>query len=374
MLMSNTGGGHRASAQALKAGFDELYPARFHIDIIDLITDYLHWPFNQIPKVYPYLSSRGTRFYKVLYGTGTDPVISNTLSQIGSRMSTKPVTAAFAHYQPDLIISVHPLMQLVGMLAEKRLPSRIPFATVVTDLTTAHPLWFHPEVDMTYVASEFTYQLALARGVAAERLRLFGLPIRPAFSRPAAPKPTLRQALGMDLELPAVLIVGGGEGVGPVEEIAATTAARLCSGGTPFGQLVVICGRNQSLQERLAARTWPIPAQIQGFVENMPDWMAACDCVVTKAGPGTIAEALISGLAIVLSGHIPGQEEGNVPFVVDNGVGEYSEEPEEIASIVARWFGPERATLAAKEAKAKSLGHPQATFDICRSIVESLLE
>jgi len=85
------------------------------------------------------------------------------------------------------------------------------------------------------------------------------------------------------------------------------------------------------------------------------------------------AEALISGLAIVLSGHIPGQEEGNVPFVVDNGVGEYSEDPEEIARIVARWFGPERGTLSAKETKAKSLGHPQATFDICRSIVETLL-
>ena len=371
--MSNTGGGHRASALALQAGFDELYPDRFHVDIIDLIADHLRWPLNQIPKAYPYLSSRGTGLWKLLYGSGTDPVISNALSTAGSRLSVGPVLDAFAHYQPDLIVSVHPLMQRVSMMVEERLPRRIPYATVVTDLTTAHPLWFHPEVDMTYVASEFTYQLAQDRGVVPERLRLCGLPIRPAFARPAAPKPELRQALEMDLELPAVLIVGGGEGVGPVEEIAIRTADHLGAGEVPLGQMVVICGRNQGLQERLAGRAWPIPTQVRGFVENMPDWMAACDCVVTKAGPGTIAEALISGLAIVLSGHIPGQEEGNVPFVVDNGVGEYSEDPEEIAGIVARWFGPERGTLPDKAIKAKRLGHPQATFDICRSIVETLL-
>ena len=178
----------------------------------------------------------------------------------------------------------------------------------------------------------------------------------------------------MNLDLPAVMIIGGGEGIGPVEEIAVRMAEQLSAAETPLGQMVVICGRNQDLQDRLAGRAWPMPTQVRGFVENMPDWMAACDCVVTKAGPGTIAEALISGLAIVLSGHIPGQEEGNVPFVVENGVGEYSEEPAEIARIVARWFGPERATLSARETKAKSLGHPQATFDICRSIVETLLE
>jgi 1,2-diacylglycerol 3-beta-galactosyltransferase len=100
--------------------------------------------------------------------------------------------------------------------------------------------------------------------------------------------------------------------------------------------------------------------------------MAACDCVVTKAGPGTIAEALISGLPILLSGYIPGQEEGNIPSVVDNGVGEYNTDPPAIAAIVARWFGPERDKLSAMSAKARSMGHPQATFDIVRSITDLL--
>jgi len=123
------------------------------------------------------------------------------------------------------------------------------------------------------------------------------------------------------------------------------------------------------LQERLAALNWAIPAAINGFVDNMPEWMAACDCIVIKAGPGTIAEALISGLPIILSGFIPGQEEGNVPYVVDNGIGAYIVDPAAIAATVARWFGPERANLQAMSDRARSMGHPQATFDIVDSIV-----
>ena len=165
-------------------------------------------------------------------------------------------------------------------------------------------------------------------------------------------------------------------GIGPVERIAAELSKALApagADGAARGQMVIICGRNRDLEGRLAAQTWPLPVTVRGFVDDMPDWMAACDCIVTKAGPGTIAEALISGLPIVLSGFIPGQEEGNIPYVVDGGVGEFTTDPATIAGIVARWFGPERERLASMAAKARSLGHPQATFDIVKSI-RGLLE
>jgi 1,2-diacylglycerol 3-beta-galactosyltransferase len=369
ILMSDTGGGHRASAQALKAGFGELYGDRFQIDIIDMISDHLIWPINQLPRMYPFFSNDAPWMWKALYSSQRKGSWADWLNLAGSKLSQEGVRKAFVRYSPDLIISVHPLLQLVSMWAMGDLPCRIPFVTVVTDLSTAHPLWFHREVDACYVASEYTYQLALQAGLRPEQLHLFGLPIRPAFARPSRPKPELRTALGMHLELPAVLLVGGGEGVGKVEEIAAALDRALCVDGTVLGQLVVVCGRNKAMEERLRAQRWSIPASINGFVDNMPDWMAACDCIVTKAGPGTIAEALISGLPIVLSGFIPGQEEGNVPYVVDNGVGEYSPTPSEIARIVARWFGPERSQLAAMSVKAKAMGHPQATFEIVRSIV-----
>lgn len=369
ILMSDTGGGHRASAQALKAGLQELYGDRFQIDIIDLISDYLLWPLNQIPKAYPFLSNDAPWAWKLLYNSNGMGSWGNALAVTGSRLSIGRVRAAFERFQADLIISVHPLLQQVSLWALAGIKRRIPFVTVVTDLSTAHPLWFNKGVDACYVASDFSYKLALKAGLAPAQVHLCGLPIRPAFARCSRPKPELRRALGMDQQLPAALLVGGGEGVGPVEQIAVEVAQALGAKPKPRGQLVVVCGRNREMQERLAALSWPVPAVINGFVDNMPDWMAACDCVVTKAGPGTIAEALISGLPIVLSGFIPGQEEGNIPYVVENGVGEYSADPVAIARIVARWFGPERQKLAEMAAKAKSMGHPQATFEIARSIV-----
>ena len=57
-----------------------------------------------------------------------------------------------------------------------------------------------------------------------------------------------------------------------------------------------------------------------GFVHNMPEWMSASDMIITKAGPGTIAESLICGLPVLLNGFIPCQEEGNVTYVLDNKV------------------------------------------------------
>lgn len=371
ILMSDTGGGHRASAQALNAGFDELFPDRFHIDIIDLISDYLIWPLNQLPKMYPFLSNDAQWMWKALYDSNNTASWGNALAVVGSRVSIGRVRSVFEKYQPDLIISVHPLLQTVSLWALKGMPRRIPFVTVVTDLSTGHPLWFNPGVDGCYVASEYTVGLAKKAGLRPDQIHLFGLPIRPAFSRPARPKLELRTVLGMDARLPAVLLIGGGEGVGPVEQIANQLGRSLCN-GQAAGQMVVICGRNREMEERLAGQAWPIPVVVRGFVDNMPDWMAACDCVVTKAGPGTIAEALIRGLPILLSGYIPGQEEGNIPYVVDNGVGEYNTDPAAIANIVARWFGPEHERLAAMSAKARARGHPQATFDIVKSITELL--
>jgi 1,2-diacylglycerol 3-beta-galactosyltransferase len=107
---------------------------------------------------------------------------------------------------------------------------------------------------------------------------------------------------------------------------------------------------------------------IEGFVHNMADWMAACDCIVTKAGPGTIAEALARGLPILLSGYLKGQEEGNVPYVLSHGVGVYCKVPQQIAEVISNWFGPERAVLEGLAQRASQSGSPQAVFQIVEEI------
>ena len=100
----------------------------------------------------------------------------------------------------------------------------------------------------------------------------------------------------------------------------------------------------------------------------MHEWMTACDCIVTKAGPGTIAESLVCGLPIMLNNFIPCQEAGNVSWVIENGVGDYSSDPEVVATKVAEWFG-QRHVLQRMSRKALALSKPEATFRIVEDLV-----
>lgn len=169
----------------------------------------------------------------------------------------------------------------------------------------------------------------------------------------------------MEKDALTVMIIGGGEGMGKITEIADALSTRLSSSH----QLVIICGNNQSLKANLSSKNWPLKVHVKGFVQNMSEYMSCCDCVITKAGPGTIAEALICGIPIILNGCIPCQEEGNIPFVLDNKVGIYSEEPAIIANTVSEWFDSSDI-LKEMSHRAKALGRPEATFNIVRDLAD----
>jgi len=371
--MSDTGGGHRASAQALQAGFAQQFGQRFQVEIIDLWMKHTPFPLNQIPKSYSFLATRTPWAWKFIWRAGEHPKAAQRVQEVTTRYARRSVEQLFEEQRPDLVISVHPLFQDISLAILAHMGWTIPFVTVITDLASVHPTWFHRRVDRCFVASQEAYDRGIAVGLRPDQLRLTGLPIRPAFALPPRPKAILLQELGMDPNLPAALVVGGGEGMGPVAQIARKVADSLGKGDHPQGQVVVVCGRNQKLKAELEAHTWPIPVHITGFVDNMPDWMAACDCIITKAGPGTIAEALVRGLPILLSGFIPGQEEGNVPYVVENGAGAFSPDPEEIGRIVARWFGPQRDQLVEMAARSLEMGNPQATQHIVEEIAQILV-
>lgn len=370
ILMSDTGGGHRASAQALEAGFIEQFGDRFQVEIVDLWMDHTPFPLNQIPKSYSFLATRTPWAWRFIWRTGERPGPARFVQNTATRYAHRQVETLFRAQQPDLIISVHPLLQTLSLSVMADMGWDLPFVTVVTDLASVHPTWFHPGVDRCFVASQAAYDRGIRAGLRPAQLGIHGLPIRPIFAQPSRPPAILRRALQMDPDLPAVLVAGGGEGMGPVGQIARSVAAALAAPGAPLGQMVVICGRNRKLKAELDAQTWPIPVQIHGFVDNMPDWMAACDCIVTKAGPGTIAEALVRGLPLLLSGFIPGQEEGNVPFVVEGGAGAFSTDPQEMGRIIARWFGPERENLARMARRAEKMGAPHATQQIVVEIAK----
>ncbi|CAI9759546.1 unnamed protein product [Fraxinus pennsylvanica] len=373
ILMSDTGGGHRASAEAIKAAFNEEFGDNYQVFITDLWTDHTPWPFNQLPKSYNFLVKHGS-LWRMTYYASAPRVIHQSNFAATSTFIAREVAKGLMKYQPDIIISVHPLMQHVPLriLRAKGLLKKIVFTTVVTDLCTCHPTWFHKLVTRCYCPSEEVAKRASRAGLKPSQIKVYGLPVRPSFVKPVRPKDELREELGMDKYLPAVLLMGGGEGMGPIEATARALGDALYdeTHGEPIGQVLVICGRNKKLANRLQSINWKVPVQVKGFVTKMEECMGACNCIITKAGPGTIAEAMIRGLPIILNGYIAGQEAGNVPYVVENGCGKFSRSPKEIANIVSQWFGPKQDKLIAMSQNALRLSRPDAVFKIVHDLHE----
>lgn len=374
LLSSDTGGGHRASAEALRSALLHLYPELVHIDIVDFWVDFASGPFSDFPQQYTFLAKHPWLWKLTFEVTRFPPgrAISETLINTFGHQN---VLKSFQQYAPDLIISVHPLVNTLSQKVLRRI-SRMsacpapPYVTVVTDLGGAHPTWFHKRTDMTYVPTDRIAQTAQRVGVSLSRIRQLGLPVRPDFWEPTPDKIKLREQLGIPTDIPAVLAIGGGDGVGGLKSIVSALAKNL---PTKLGhhrvQIVAICGKNEKAKNWLKSQNWPIPLTALGFVSNMSDWMGACDVLCTKAGPGTIAEGLIRALPILVTGYLPGQEEMNVKYVVDNGVGAFAGKPDKIVIIVAKWL-LDPALLQDMSQRAKELAKPTSSLDIAKDIVD----
>ncbi|WP_246035385.1 glycosyltransferase [Dictyobacter kobayashii] len=141
-------------------------------------------------------------------------------------------------------------------------------------------------------------------------------------------------------------------------------------------QLLVVTGRNKKLYaqlQRTRARLH-VPAHIFGFVHNMPELMHASDVIITKAGPGTICEALSCELPIILSGYVPGQEEGNIDYVVHNEVGVLALDSNTLTDALRRLIKPGSPELRRWVANARELSRPASSFDIGAKILSFLPE
>jgi 1,2-diacylglycerol 3-beta-galactosyltransferase len=191
-----------------------------------------------------------------------------------------------------------------------------------------------------------------------ERVHITGLPVSERFCKPVSDRTALRAQLGWPQDLPMTLLVGGGEGMGPLAE----TAEAIAASGIRTG-LAVVSGRNKKLQERLEAQHWPYSTFVYGFIRNMPDLMGAADVLVTKAGPGTVTEALNAGLPMILYSKLPGQEDGNVTFVTDEGAGIWAPKTKLIVASLKEWVNdPVKREEAAST--CRRLARPQAAHSI----------
>eukprot|EP00638_Chattonella_subsalsa_P003666 CAMPEP_0117751018 /NCGR_PEP_ID=MMETSP0947-20121206/10718_1 /TAXON_ID=44440 /ORGANISM="Chattonella subsalsa, Strain CCMP2191" /LENGTH=475 /DNA_ID=CAMNT_0005569305 /DNA_START=294 /DNA_END=1721 /DNA_ORIENTATION=+ len=375
ILMSDTGGGHKASALSLEAAMKIAFPGKIEVDIVDIWTDYGAYPYNKFVPGYQFLAKNPV-LWKAFWEYGRFPLSRIFSEQTSNLACHDSFRSCIEKYNPDLIISVHPLCQDLPLRCLKNIGGgkrQIPFVTVVTDLGGAHPTWFDKRVDQCFVPSNALYKIAKKCGLRDDQITQHGLPIREGFWKETASKPTLRKKLGLKNDDKTVLVVGGGDGVGGLLNVAETLIERLGQNNQK-SQVVVVCGKNEAVKTTLSTKKHPenVNVVVNGFVTNMDEWMGAVDCIVTKAGPGTIAEAAIKGLPCMLSAYLPGQEEGNIPYVIDGGYGDFSTNPKKIANTISYWLqDPE--LLSTMSANAKADGKPNATMNIAKDIGNNFL-
>ena len=360
---SDTGGGHRSAAEAIIEAVHLAYQDRVTTEMVDFFKDYAPPPFNRVGDMYPYMVKAprlwGASFHAT-DGRAQARVITSTMWPL-ARQAAKALVRS---HPADLIVTVHPFANSFALKALGN--NRPPFINVVTDMVTTHALWFDKRADLILVPTETARQRALKYNMPDEKVRVVGLPVADRYCQPMKRKSTLRKKLGWTLDKPIVLLVGGGEGMGPLGK----TAREIDASGLDLG-LVVVCGRNQKLKASLEAEKWENPVRIYGFTRDMPDFMRASDFIVTKAGPGTVAEALNAELPIILYSKLPGQEDGNVTFVQEEGAGVWAPKPQDVVRALTRWISRPAERQKVIE-NCRRAGRPEAARTIAGIIGETL--
>jgi 1,2-diacylglycerol 3-beta-galactosyltransferase len=328
-LFSDTGGGHRAAAEAIIEALEIQYPDQFTWEKVDIFKDYAPRPLNRMPDWYPYMVLAPELWgvsFKVTDGRVRARAITSTMWPVAARTARSIIS----NHPCDLVVSVHPLA--ISWILKALGKNHPPFITVVTDMVTTHALWFDQRSDLILVPTDAARKKALQYGMNAARVKVVGQPIAQKYCTPGGDKATLREKLGWEKDKFTVLMVGGGDGMGPLGQ----TARAVADSGLDIS-IKIVTGRNERLKQSLEKNFWKVPTTIYGFTKEMPDMMRAADVLVTKAGPGTIAEAMTASLPIILYAKLPGQEDGNVTFTVNEGAGVWAPTPQKTVHTLVEW-------------------------------------
>ncbi|MGC9347153.1 MAG: MGDG synthase family glycosyltransferase [Anaerolineae bacterium] len=362
-LFSDTGGGHRASAQAVLQELDRLYGDAAAVEMVDVFVEMERWPFYRFPEWYRVLVGLRGIPWAVGFHLSDGIKLMKTMSRLVWPYAGSAMCDVLRRYPADVIVSLHPLPNYALTLALRQMGCSAPLAIVAVDLVTVHAGWLAPGAQLYLMASEAAKARALERGLPKDRVHAVGMPTRRAFvTAMHITRREARERLALPLDRPVVLMVGGGEGMGPLSQVVKALARR-----RPDAHLVAIAGRNEALRRELRELELPVAIQVEGFVSNMEIWMRAADILVTKAGPNTLCEAFLAGLPLVLYTALPGQEEGNVSHVVENGAGIWAPLPRLAAKAVMHLLA-NRSLREAMAMRSRQLARPQATEIIARHL------
>ena len=322
ILFHDAGGGHRNAAVALQTVIAQ-QNRPWQVDLVQFqdLTDHL----DVLRKL---TGIRIQEQYNILLRNGWTLGASQLLRvlQTTIRVFHAPMVKLLAkHFQKqpaDLMISVIPHFNREIAEAWSGCYPERPFVTIITDLADFPPhFWIEP-VKEQYVICGTETAVEQARQMGKDRSHIFatsGMILRPDFYQEDRTDPiALRRELNLRPDLTAGMLLFGGFGSKVMYEIA----ERLEAADLPL-QLMVICGRNEKLAEEFRSKAWKIPLNVVGFTKEVHRLMRAVDFLIGKPGPGSVAEAMVRRLPVILECNawtLP-QERYNTEWVKGKKVG-----------------------------------------------------
>jgi Glycosyltransferase family 28 C-terminal domain len=362
IVFHDAGGGHRNAAVALQAIIQQ-QRRPWQVDLVQFqdLTD-------RLDVLRRLTGIRIQQQYNLLLQNGwtLGSVYLLRLLQLAIRLFHRPMVRLLENFwrqnAAELLVSVIPhFNREIAESWAKIYPGR-PFVTLITDLADFPPrFWIEPTKEQHVIAgTERAAEQARAMGHdQAHIFRTSGMILRPDFYAPDNFDPlALRHELGLPTNLPTAIVLFGGHGSSVMYEIT----QRLDKVGLPL-QLILICGRNEKLAAKFSNRRWRIPLKVIGFTKEIPKLMRAADFLIGKPGPGSIAEAMVRKLPVLIECNawtLP-QERYNAEWVLEKRVGIVLKSFREVVSGVRRMLDP--ATLGEFRANVAKLEN-RAIFEI----------
>jgi len=358
LLTVTTGQGHNQAAKSLCDCFDEKVIENKYLDVFEYIN-----PVIKEALSYGYIMS--TKRFSKLYGKVYQVVEQNNrerlMLKITSNIMATKLVDLIDEYAPDTIVCTHVFSSLLISAVKHKINRNVKTVGIVTDFTI-HPLWENTDLDYYITASELLSNQAEKKGIPREKLLPIGIPIKPKFAQKTYKK-SAREMLGLE-DRRTVLVMSGSMGYGKVDKVI----DELDQSPLDF-QIVSICGFNEKLFKRINKKKTNKKLINLSFSDKVDLYMDAADCIVTKPGGLTTSEALAKGVPMIMINPIPGQEDRNVEFLLNNGAALKVSKTFTVDDAVYQLFSNTMRFNTLKETVAY-LGKPNSTNDFVNFIMK----
>jgi len=356
ILTTGKGGGHRSSSDAIKSAILALDPD-VDVNAYDAM-NFLYGYTGEEQQSYITFTTRYRFFWKVFFE------IASFFKGISGFVLSKPIYPRFRklilEYQPDIILSVHPCFVGSVNICLKRMKHTVPVHVCIIDLVKHSRLWHDKKCETTFVPTEKMVHFLLREGFKKEQVVHSGFPIGKRFSqRNKSPK--------TETALPEVLMVS------PSLKRRKVTLDLILATLKHNVALTVVTGSDKKLKEYLDKRLVNVEnVRVFGYVQDMDSRLSRADLLIAKAGPNMILEAVKMCVPVLITGHIPGQEEKNYQYIVENGYGLRCKSSGELSNALERLFANDYALLKELSRNQQGCRDTSGADIVAKHLIEAL--